>query len=139
MQTTVETPIAITELASKLLNNITYRFGSLAWKLEGKYNTYKSYVDKKILSTEPVELIFESMIKELAKHTSKLYNLALSTLPLEAFKHVPKHAAGTLLNAINYGVFKLDGQKKDFKDFYNYCWLIISSIGVYTTADQLLH
>ena len=102
----------------------TTEFGPYAWHLEDQYNSYKNciYINK---------LQFEDLIKKLAKHTSKLYNLALSMLPLEVLKYVPNHVASTLLNAINYGVFEVDGQKKNFRDFYYYCWSIMSGIDTF--------
>ena len=128
MQTTVETPRATAESAIYF----TEEFGPYAWYLDKQYMSFKkcinNEINKKYIHPDTIKLEFESMIKKLAKHASKVYNLALSRLPLEAFKHVPKNAAGTLLNAINYGVFKVDGQKKSFRDFYYYCWSIMSAI-----------
>ena len=96
-------------------------FTPYAWYLAKDYGMYKKYdYINNNLSKE--------YIKQLAKHTSKLYNLALSTLPLEVLKYVPNNVAGTLLNAINYGVFEVDGQKKNFNDFFYYCWSIMSGI-----------
>ena len=102
----------------------TTEFGPYAWHLEDQYYSYK----KCIYVTKPY---YEALIKKLAKHTSKLYNLALSTLPLEVLKYVPKHTASTLLNAINYGVFEVDGQKKNFNDFFYYCWNIMIGIDTF--------
>ena len=99
-------------------------FTPYAWYLAKDYGMYKKYdYINNNLSKE--------YIKKLAKHTSKFYNLALSMLPLEVLKYVPDHVASTLLNAINYGVFEVDGQKKNFRDFYYYCWSIMSGIDTF--------
>ena len=108
----------------KQSSEYTTKFTPYAWHLAKDYGMYKKYdYINNNLSKE--------YIKKLAKHTSKLYNLALSTLPLEVLKYVPKHTASTLLNAINYGVFEVDGQKKNFNDFFYYCWNIMIAIDTF--------
>ena len=107
----------------KQSSEYTTKFTPYAWYLAKDYGMYKKYDYNVNFS--------KFYIKQLAKHTSKLYNLALSTLPLEVLKYVPNHVASTLLNAINYGVFEVDGQKKNFRDFYYYCWSIMSGIDTF--------
>ena len=112
---------------SKQMSFIT-AYGCKAWKLYDDYIRYKAAIDSKQVKAEWYEYKFIDMIKQLAKHTSSLYNRALSTMPLDLLKHVSKGAAGVLLNAMNSGKFVVDGENKSFIEFYNYCMSIMSAI-----------
>ena len=126
MQTTVETPRATATTAIEVIKV----FDKHTCCFPGNYKGLKRDIAKhyKYIHSDSIKPDSEIMNKNFAKQTSKVYNFALSTLPLGAFKCVPKQFAGTLLNAINSGVFKVDGQKMSFEDFYDYCRRIMLAI-----------